>query len=184
VSQFEDNLNYNSSLPSLHLDDEQFTDLLLGATSPSISAHLKVCAQCQEEADRVSSAIGSFEQQSRLWAEREAATHPRIAARRPAYAWLLNPAPAWAAAAVVIALIFGLVLRSSHSDFGHPSQANPAVATVQPAAVSPATLDADNALLAAIDGELHADDVPSSSDYGLTLSERPTRGKSARRVSN
>ena len=62
-----------------HLTDEQFADLLLGANPAAVQAHLKACSACAEEADRVAGAIGSFEQQqTRLWAERRAATSPML----------------------------------------------------------------------------------------------------------
>jgi hypothetical protein len=94
-----------------HLTDEQFAELLLGSTSAPVQAHLGVCAQCAEEADRVSGAIGSFEQQTRLWAERRTATQPVLSSpRHAALAWLQLPAgpQAWAAAALAVALAAGL----------------------------------------------------------------------------
>jgi hypothetical protein len=185
MSQSEDILASNDDLSDApHLDDEQFTELLLGAPSPAIAAHLKVCAQCNQEADRVSSAIGGFERESRLWAEREAASHPRLTPPKRAFATLLH-LPNWAAAAVAVALV--IAVGFGNGLLRHPAQVHDAVATAPPAiapTVSPTTLEADNALLAAIDGELRGDDAPPSSAYGLTLSAHPTRGKSARQVTN
>jgi hypothetical protein len=194
MSRFKDNLGSSTPLPGIdserqfsgHLTDEQFTELLLGATSPSISAHLKVCKQCSEEAERVSGAIGSFEQQSRLWAERETAARPRIEARRPAYAWLspawLSSGPAWAAAAAAVALVFGLLF---HSAGGGSSQPRPeiAMATAQPVA-TPSTLQSDNALLAAIEGELRTEDAPSANAYGLESGVRTNHARPGKRVRN
>jgi hypothetical protein len=193
----EDNLDPGTQLAgtdldtsfSIHLSDEQFTELLLGAASPAIAAHLKVCAHCSEEADRVSAAIGSFERESRLWAEREAASHPRLAPPKRAFAGLRH-FPNWAVAAVAVALVVAVGFGSGL--LRRPAKVLVEVATIQPATTtpvtrptaSPSTLEADNALLAAIDGELHGDDALNSSVYGLSLSERPSRGKPARRVSN
>jgi hypothetical protein len=145
-----------------HLTDAQFTDLLLGTIPPAVTAHLDACPQCAQEAQRVSGAIGSFEQHSRLWAENRIATHPRTPVHQPALAWLNRPA-AWsgAAATVVLATFLGI----SHTSYRTSNVALP-VAAVQPA---PATLKSDNDLLSAINGELSADAVPPASMYGLKV---------------
>jgi len=165
-----------------HLTDAQFTDLLLGAIPPSVTAHLDACPQCAEEAQRVSGAIGSFDRQSRLWAERRAAAHPMPApSRQPALSWLNRPA-AWsaAAAALVLATVLGVAHRNEHVV---PTQQQ--VAAVQPAPeVSPATLKADNDLLSAINGELSADATPPASLYGLKVNTHTTRARSFKGMSN
>jgi len=163
-----------------HLTDEQFADLLLGANPAAVQDHLKVCSACADEADRVAGAIGSFEQQSRLWAERRAATSPRLtSAPVPAFAWLHRP-QAWTAAALAIALAagFGVAARNHHAPVSQTQ-----VAKVQPApVVSPSTLKADNELLSAIDGELRADESTPVIVYGLNTSTRGVRTRPAKRV--
>jgi hypothetical protein len=165
-----------------HLTDEQFTELLMGTRPAWVQAHLKEYAECCEEAERVSGAIGDFAQQSRLWAERRAAAWPMQAPdRQPTFPWLHRP-QAWTAAALAIALVagIGISLRKEHA---RPVQ--PAVAKAQPAAtVSPATLKADNELLSAIDGELRADESTPASLYGLDTDSSGGRTKSAKRASN
>ena len=174
-----------------HLSDEQFTELLLGATPASVQEHLLACPQCSEEAKRVSGAIGDFAQQSRLWAERRAASRPMTVRDQQGVLWglfgtpvrLLHP-QAWMAAALTLVLVGGIGL-SLHR--GHKSSVRTAVATApdaQPAAVAPATLKADNELLSAIDGELRADDSASASLYGLNASVREGRTRAAKRISN
>jgi hypothetical protein len=94
-----------------HLSDEQFADLLLGSTPSAVQAHVRVCTQCADEAERVSGAIGSFEQQTRRWAERRTATQPVLASdRQLAFAWLHLPATpqAWTAAALTVVLAAGI----------------------------------------------------------------------------
>jgi len=165
-----------------HLSDAQFTDLLLGANPPAVRAHLEACPQCAEEADRVSAAIGSFEQQSRLWAERRAASQPILASQRQsAFPWLHRP-QAWTAAALAIALAVGIgVAVRTDRPRAVPQQ----VAMTQPApAVSPATLKADNELLSAIDGELRADESTPATMYGLTVTSRSVRTRTSKRISN
>jgi hypothetical protein len=171
-----------------HLTDAQFSDLLLGANPPAVRAHLEACSQCSAEADRVSLAIGSFEQQSRLWAERRAASQPFIAPhRQPVFPWLYRP-QAWTAAALAIALAAGIGVAvrndiSAHKD--HRQAAQQQLATAQPApVVSPATLKADNALLSAIDGELRADDSTPVALYGLTATSRSARARAPKRIAN
>jgi hypothetical protein len=164
-----------------HLTDAQFTDLLLGANPAAVRAHMEACPQCSDEADRVSRAIGSFEQQSRLWAERRAASRPLLATQRqPVFPWLHRP-QAWTAAALAIALTVGIGVTVRND---HP-RAVQLQAKVQPApAVSPATLKADNELLSAIDGELRADESTPATMYGLTVNSRSVRTRAPKRISN
>jgi hypothetical protein len=191
-----------------HLTDEQFTGLLLGTISPFVSAHLDACPQCAEEAQRVSGAIGSFEQQSRLWAERRVTvSQPELVStlvsRRPAVvAWYHRPS-AWSAVAatLVLAAFIGVtahVERPNESlqpvqlaDQQAASQtAANQTAAIQTAAVqntangSSATLKADNDLLSAIHGELTADATPATSLYGLTVEAQAAPSRSLKRVSN
>ena len=162
----ENRLEYQQSHLT-HLTDAQFTELLLGANPAAVRAHLEACPQCSEEADRVSRAIGSFEQQSRLWAERRAASRPLLATQpQLVFPWLHRP-QAWMAAALAIPRAVQLQAK------------------VQPApAVSPATLKADNELLSAIDGELRADESTPATMYGLTVTSRGVRTRAPKRISN
>ena len=176
----ENRLEYQQSHLT-HLTDAQFTELLLGANPAAVRAHLEACPQCSEEADRVSRAIGSFEQQSRLWAERRAASRPLLATQpQPVLPWLHRP-QAWTAAALAIALAVGIGVTVRND---HP-RAVQLQAKVQPApAVSPATLKADNELLSAIDGELRADESTPATMYGLTVTSRGVRTRAPKRISN
>jgi acyl CoA:acetate/3-ketoacid CoA transferase alpha subunit len=172
--------NFEQSSATTHLTDEQFADLLLGANPAAVQDHLKACSACAEEADRVAGAIGSFEQQSRLWAERRASTNPMLTSTpAPAFAWMYRR-QAWTAAALAIALAagFGVAARNHHAPVAQTQ-----VAKVQPApVVSPSTLKADNALLSAIDGELRADESTPAIAYGLMTTAHGVRNHSAKRV--
>ena len=192
---------------AFHLTDDQFTDLLLGTISPAVVAHLDTCAKCSDEAKRVSGAIGSFAQQSRLWAERRAASHPAPTPRRNQLAWLPVTPIAWAAAVLALAAGIGIAhrerftaappsLAAVHSapPLAAPATTEPTVAVasaptgIAPAAaaspVAPATLKSDNELLSAIDGELTDTDLTGASTYGLTTSRRSARQHSSKGISN
>jgi hypothetical protein len=174
--------NYFEAQPT-HLTDEQFADLLLGANPSSVQAHLKACPQCAEEADRVSGAIGSFAQQTRLWAERRAASQPILAPQRqPVFEWLHRPG-AWTAAALAIAVAAGIGVSIRHQQ---PAQPQVAIAHTQPASpqLTPATIKADNELLSAIDGELRADESTSASTYGLDVNARSAKARASKRISD
>jgi hypothetical protein len=162
-----------------HLSDEQFADLLLGTSPSAVRSHLKACSECADEADRVAGAIGSFSQQSRLWAERRAATQPPILARKPAFEWLHRP-QAWTAAALTMALAAGFgVAARNHRAPAAPAQ--PSRVQAAPA-VTPSTLQADNDLLSAIDGELRADESTPAIAYGLNTSAHGVRNRPAKRM--
>ena len=177
----ENRLEYQQSRLT-HLTDAQFTDLLLGANPAAVRAHMEACPQCSDEADRVSRAIGSFEQQSRLWAERRAASRPLLATQpQPVFPWLHRP-QAWTAAALAIALAAGVGVSARNH---HAPVVQTQVAATQPAPeVSPATLKADNDLLSAIDGELRADESTPATMYGLTVTSRGVRTRAPKRISN
>jgi hypothetical protein len=176
--------NYREAQPT-HLTDEQFADLLLGANPSSVQAHLKACSQCAEEAERVSRAIGSFAQQTRLWAERRAASHPIFAPQRqPVFEWLHRPR-AWTAAALAIAVAAGIGV-SARNNRQRSAQTQVAISHTQPATpqLSPATIKADNELLSAIDGELRADESASASAYGLDVNSSSTKTRASKRISD
>jgi hypothetical protein len=177
----ENRLEYQQSRLT-HLTDAQFNELLLGANPAAVRAHLEACPQCSDEADRVSRAIGSFEQQSRLWAERRAASRPLLATQpQPVFPWLHRP-QAWTAAALAIALAAGVGVSARNH---HAPVVQTQVAATQPAPeVSPATLKADNDLLSAIDGELRADESTPATMYGLTVTSRGVRTRAPKRISN
>jgi hypothetical protein len=171
---------------STHLTDEQFTELLLGTQLPVVRAHLDACPQCSKEAAQVSAAIAGFEQQSRLWAERRAASRPAVVTERePVFGWIGRP-QAWTAAALAIALAAGIGVFVRHDRVPAAREAVvsgqpiPATSAPQP---TPATLKADNDLLTAIDGELRADESTSASVYGLTTATPMTRAKAPKRIS-
>jgi hypothetical protein len=166
----------------VHLTDEQFAELLLGAEPAAVREHLAACAQCSAEAEQVGGAIGSFERESRLWAERRAATAIEVGERQPGWAWLQRPQGWMAAAVVVIAMAAGVGV-TVHSE-RQPGVAQPVAKVATAPEVSAATLKADNELLAAIDGELRAEDSTPASVYGLAAGSRGGRAKAQKRISN
>lgn len=174
-------MNTNLNSRESHLTDEQFTDLLLGTNAPAVRQHLMVCAECSQEAERVSDSISSFSMQTRLWAERRAASHPmHVRETHRTLTWLHRP-DAWTAAAVAVifAAGIGVSLRVDRAR----SVAAP-IAQVQPAApVDPTTLKSDNALLSAIDGELREDDAGNVGMYGLNPVSH-SKSKASKRMSN
>ena len=180
-------------LAGAHLTDEQFTDLLLGTIPASVTAHLQACPECAEEAQRVSGAIGSFSQQSRLWAERRASASRAAStspAHQPVLPWFGIPAT-WSVAAAVLAFatLVGVGIETGIARKGHPIDGQQQTAQIQPApVVTPATpkpdLNADNNLLAAIDEELSAQSAPQAGLYGLKVGAHVPRSRSMKRMSN
>ncbi len=188
--------NDNPHLREVHLTDEQFAELLIGATPAAVQEHLKTCAECAAEAERVAGAIGSFARESRLWAERRAASQPGLTgAQRPSYAGasMIARPQVWAAAAIAIGV--GVAISGHHSQ--QPQQAvvvrptmqtqtvaqvsvpgevmtKPETAAPRTARMTPSKLKADNQLLSAIDGELRAEAAPESL-YGLSVSSHAAR---------
>lgn len=208
-----ENMNRNHPhLDAVHLTDEQFADLLLGATPAPVQQHLVSCPECSTEAERVAAAIGSFEHESRLWAERRAASQPALAAQQSlSSSWLGIARPqAWVAAALAVAVGIAAAISTRHRQSQQTAavvQQTPQIAA-QPAAsnvmeaqqitsvaapestttfraahVTPARLKADNQLLSAIDGELRADSSPANL-FGLDVTSRSLRTSASAGVSN
>jgi hypothetical protein len=172
----------DAHLTGTHLTDEEFAGLLFKCAGPSVAEHLASCAVCAAEADRVSGAIGSFSQQSRLWAERRAASRPMQDYARPTvYSWLRIPRAAMACAAAALVIAAGAGIDLTHR--GERAVAVQSVASSEPnPAITPATLKADNELLSAINGEL--DTAPSASAYGLAVSRHSSRTRPAKGITN
>ncbi len=159
-----------------HLSDEQFTELLMGGSTAQVQAHLAECAECRAEAERVGGAIGDFSEQSRLWAERRAATRaPRTAEqtarteRGSVMAWLVRPQSwlarpqAWAGAALAIALAVGIGVtmerahsRTAQSDAAK-TQAGVAAARVEATAAQAETKAQAGATLVQAKAEVQAE---------------------------
>jgi hypothetical protein len=145
---------------------------------------------------------------------RTAERAPRAAERESVLAWLVRPqAWAGAALAIALAVGIGMTMEREHSRTAQAdaakAQAGVAAARVEAttaqaeakaqagatmvqvkaavqaeAAVRPATLKADNALLSAIDGELRADESVPASLYGLSSDASGSGTKTAKRISN
>jgi anti-sigma factor RsiW len=166
---------------SLHLTDEQFTEVLLGGESAFVHEHLANCEQCAANAARITTSIDDFKQQSRLWAERRAATHTALPSpRQRQHLWAGRPL-AWTAATLAILFAGGTGIRI-HMDRTSAASSGSAQAQASPP-VSQTTLKADNDLLSAIDGELRVDDSASVSSYSLTANAQTSRKKTRRSVS-
>jgi hypothetical protein len=90
---------------------------------------------------------------------------------------------AWTAAglALAVAVGIGISMRDNHQRPA-PQQAVISHPAVTPQ-VTPATIQADNELLSAIDGELRADESTSASAYGLNINSRSTRNRASKRIS-
>ncbi len=166
-----------------HLTEEQFADLLCGLQSPAARSHLESCSQCTGEAQRVSGAIVSFAQQSRIWAERQASSFPvDNPGWQPVLPKLHRPQVLAAAAALTIALAAGLGV-SLRMDYARSVPQFTATVQQIPAVV-PTKLTEDNQLLSAIDGELRADDSSNAAMYGLSGTSRGSRLRESKRLSN
>jgi hypothetical protein len=191
-----------------HVTDEQFAELLMGATPAPVQEHLKACSGCAAEAERVADALGCFEQQSRLWAQRRAASWPTLATgHRPAFAWTTSRPQAWVAAALAIVVGLGVAISAHHGQMqeavveqsrGQSMTMASASSTLAPARtsgrgsvspekagvmhVTPSKLKEDNELLSAIDGELRADSTPANL-YGLDASSH-TGPRASGRMTN
>jgi hypothetical protein len=160
-----------------HLTDDQFADLLSGDYASEASRHIRVCAQCQIEFERVQASIDAFVTLSLAWAKPHAATSI-TAPSALVCAW--QSANSWAAAAAVLAaaILFGV----------HQGRLlTPDVASVagNPPAESASDVADDNRLLMAIDKETRwPAESPISINDLTTASEGRPHAQSSRRLRN
>lgn len=168
---------------STHLSDVQFTGLLLGDIPQDVREHLAICDECTREAEKVSAAIGSFEHESRVWAENRVASRPAFQPRQHLLPWSHSPR-VWAvsAAATAILLLAGTesLRYTEHSVSSTPSE----MTRTSTAEVAPSTLRSDNELLSAIDGELRWTDPSPSTIYGKKSETHADPDRVLKRTSN
>jgi hypothetical protein len=159
-----------------HLTDSEFTDLLSGDYTSEASRHMRACAQCQSEFERVQTSIDDFVTLSLEWAKPRAATS--IAAPSVfVCAW--QSANSWAAAAVVLAaaILFGV-----HQ--GRLSTPDVVSVVGNPPAESASDVADDNRLLMAIDQETRWPAESPISIADLTASGGRPHAPSSRRLRN
>lgn len=61
---------------TLHLNEEQLDDILLGEADPTVLAHCEVCTTCAARVNEMRDAITSFTTLTLAWSERRSATLP------------------------------------------------------------------------------------------------------------
>jgi hypothetical protein len=159
-----------------HLTDEQFTELLSGDYTEDASRHMRTCAQCQEEFERVQASIEDFVSLSLEWAERRAATSisaPSVFVR----GWQCASSWAIAAAVLAAAILFGV-----HQDrLARPDVIS--IADSQPSESASEVAD-DNRLLMAIDKEIRWQPESPISIDDLTASAGRPHTRLARGLRN
>ena len=161
-----------------HLTDEQFAELLGGATSDaSAQVHLESCAACREELHVVGSALTDLNVASLRWAERRA-----LRIERPSQ-WRLNwsALPGWGAAMASV-LVLGVALGAHIENREQTAVVRPAAHAVE--APSEDELAQDNRLLRSIDSELTEQVGAQVASAEETSASRPVRRRSVSEVSN
>ena len=165
---------------NLHLNDEDFADLLAGE-EPNTAAehHLFACAACREELSSLQAAANSFHALSFAWAQAEA---PRLIQSPTPFARLLDRGrPVWALG-LTSALLAGVV--STH--VFRPGSMEPTgipVAVTAPRS-APAEVADDNRLMESIDNELQSSPEPAVPVDELRASARRTAQPPTAAVTN
>jgi hypothetical protein len=130
-----------------HLTDKQFTELLSGEYPFDASRHMKTCAQCRSEFERVQASIEDFGAAGLLWAEKRPS--PRISAPLAFFHGRHSLSMRTAAAVLLAGVLFGAYQQKK-------TQAPVAGSfTVAAPAHSESQVADDNRLLMAIDKEIH-----------------------------
>lgn len=155
-----------------HLNNDQFSDLLIGDCPLEVRRHVDTCPQCQEEFKRVQSAIDSFGSACLEWAEQRA---PVSISPSSPLLFQCRSLGTWAAAALLAAA----VLFEVHQGWIVPTPAANDVATQ--GVESTANVAEDNRLMMAIDQEIR---WQAESPLSIASPEKHDRSRPPRWLAN
>jgi hypothetical protein len=156
-----------------HLTNEQLSDLLAGADSPSRD-HLRVCSQCREQLESFSESLGAINRFGLLWAEHEAPR--RVPLPLPSLErWRVQAL--WAIPAT-LAVIWAGILTVNQM---HRRSEIPQAETTPSSAY---TVADDNRLMADIDRALNTEVVPQVPVSELRQPRESARGYPAPKMVN
>ena len=149
-----------------HLNDDQFTDVLIGEQlSSDATAHLSQCEACREELARFGSSVGDFNTASLAWSVSHAAGSSieanrvrRFESRSP-----IMMAASWALAACLTVMAGVAVVQHREASSREANVAS----MVPPHEDSEAEIAQDNKLLADVEREIHGYDRSPVQEYGL-----------------
>jgi hypothetical protein len=161
---------------TLHLTDEQFSELLSGDDHLEASRHLLACAECQAELRRVRSCLEDFASAGLVWAERRASASistPSALVRN----WQSISTGAAAAAVLAAAFLFAV-----HQASRVPAPESSIAASRQTDFAS--EVANDDRLMIAIDKEIHSQTESPLSIDDLSASPRPRAVHSSHRLTN
>lgn len=159
----------HSTQLSGHLNDDQFTECLMGAEPGSEAAtHLSHCEACREELARFGASVGSFNAAAMAWSESQPSVSLQgsTQGRGSRVSWTNRPfaaATSWALA-VCLMLVAGVSILQ-HRGY-HDGSANMA-SVVPPQEDSEAQIAEDNKLLMDVDLALHDRSRSPELEYGL-----------------
>jgi hypothetical protein len=165
---------------SLHLNNDQIDDQLIGVLEPAAAAHLASCADCTARAAAAAAPIAGFVAVTNAWSERRSATLPLLTASANAsHRNFALRVTAGVAATAVLVLTFAV--HTSMTPASRSSVATQTTATAQPqvltelastgpteTALSPRErmlrerISRDNQMLKAIDSALDTDESAAS----------------------
>jgi hypothetical protein len=165
-----DSTQLGGPLNNGHLNDDQFTECLMGAEPGSAAAaHLSHCAACREELARFGMSVDSFNAATMAWSESRPSMNLEESTwdRLHRASWTNRPfvaATSWALAACLM-LVAGvsIVQYREHRD----GQANNIASVVPPQEDSEAQIAEDNQLLMEVDLALHDRSRSPMQEYGL-----------------
>jgi hypothetical protein len=159
----------HSTQLSGHLNDDQFTECLLGAEPGSEAAtHLPHCEACREELARFSASVGTFNAAAMAWSKSQPSVSLEGSMRGRGYrvSWTHRPfatVTSWALAACLM-LVAGVSIMQHRGH--HDGPANMA-SMIPPQEDSEAQIAEDNKLLMDVDLALQDRSRAPELEYGL-----------------
>jgi len=162
-------MNSQESFAAPHLTEDDFDDILIGAGSPEAAAHLAACEPCGQRLaafeTQFQAQMSVYNQASLAWSEARSNSISRdLAAHRPSFR--VTPAGVWSTAcALLLAVTFTVTANLQRQSATLEAANTPAAAAgMDDQPVNADQLASDNAMLAAIDSEMHA---PRPAQFGL-----------------
>jgi hypothetical protein len=97
---------------TMHLNEEQIDDVLIGDAGTDVAAHLDACGECRERVAMASAPMESFAAVTLAWSERQSATMGVQAIKAGSAAWPHRLS--WTLAAVVLIAVGLLLPMTAH----------------------------------------------------------------------
>jgi hypothetical protein len=151
---------------SAHITQEEMTELLMGTRTSTLDCHLRACAECREEFERVKSSLALFRTASHAWTESLASKTSEmqqlisLPRARTSYASWWKLAAVMAVLLIVFAAAYRIKHTSGNDNTAKGTTPNAVIAESSQNQIAQDQIAQDNELLAQVNSEI-SESVPT-----------------------